>query len=152
MTFEELLLEIGKEWPSPMLAFALLLGLSMFLLRTKTKMTEFKDADGKKIQEQLRELLEKYGSNDFVCFAGFIPNITIGQQFLVRIEPQGYTFLTEYLFRPRFKYALLYQYRNRGKPQKIGNYTDLEKMVNDYIKVKKDFQVKEKLQKMGEDF
>lgn len=127
MTFEGLMLELGKEWPTPMIAFAVLLGLSMFLLRTKTKMTEFKDADGKKIQEQLRELLAKYGSNDFVCFAGFTPWITIGQQFVVRIDTQGYTFLTEYLFRPRFKYALLYQYRNRGKPQKIGNYTDLEK-------------------------
>ena len=152
MTFEEFWLQLGKEWPTPMLYVALLLGLSMVLLRMKTKMTEFKDADGKKIQEQLREVLQKYGNNDFVCFAGFTPWITIGQQFVVRIEPQGYTFLTEYLFRPRFKYALLYQYKNRGKPQKIGNYTDLEKMVNDYIKVKKDFQVKEKLQKMGEDF
>lgn len=127
MTFEGLMLEIGKEWPTPMIAFAVLLGLSMFLLRMKTKMTEFKDEDGKKIQEQLRELLAKYGNNDFVCFPGITPWMTIGQQFVVRIEPQGYAFLTEYLFRPRFKYALLYQYRNRGKPQKIGNYTDLEK-------------------------
>lgn len=132
--------------------FNLKIGLSMFILRMKTKMIEVKDADGKKIQEQLRELLEKYGNNDFVCFAGFTPWITIGQQFVVRIEPQWYAFLTEYLFRPRFKYALVYYYRNRGKGQKIGVYTDLEKLVNDYVKVKKDFQVKEKLQKMDEDF
>ena len=112
----------------------------------------FKDADGKKIQEQLRELLEKYGNNDFVCFAGSIPWVMIGQQFVVRIEPLGYAFLTEYLFRPRFKYALGFHYKNRGKGQKIGVYTDLEKLVHDYVQVKKDFQVKEKLQKMDEDF
>ena len=113
-------------------------------------MIEVKDADGKKIQEQLRELLEKYGNNDFVCFAGFTPWITIGKQFVVRIETQGYAFLTEYWFRPRFKYVLVYHH-SRGQ-QKIGVYTDLEKLVNDYIIVKKDFQVKEKLQKMDEDF
>ena len=62
MTFEEFMLELGKEWPTPLLCFVLLIGLSMFLLRMKTKMTEFKDADGKKIQDQLRELLEKYGN------------------------------------------------------------------------------------------
>lgn len=150
MTFEVFMLELGKEWPTPLLAFALLIGLRMFLLRMKTKMTEFKDYDGKKIQEQLRELLEKYGNNDFVCFDGFTHWVMIGQQFAVRIEPQGYTFLTEYWFRPRFKYALVYHH-SRGQ-QKIGVYTDLEKLVNDYVKVKKDFQVKEKLQKMDEDF
>lgn len=101
-------------------------------------MTEVKDADGKKIQEQLRELLEKYGNNDFVCFAGFAPWITIGQQFVVMIYPQGY--------------ALVYNYKNRGQEQIIGVYTDLEKLVHDYVQVKKDFQVKEKLQKMDEDF
>lgn len=152
MTFEEFILDIGKEFPTPLLAFVVLIGLSMFLLRMKTKKTEFKDADGKKVQEQLRELLEKYGNNDFVCFAGFTPWITIGQQFVVRVEPQGYAFLTEYLFRPRFKYVLVYHYKNRGQGQKIGVYTDLEKLVNDYVIVKKDFQVKEKLQKMDEDF
>ena len=152
MTFEEFILDIVKEIPTPLLAVVVLLGLSLFLLRMKTKRTEFNDADGKKIQEQLRELLEKYGNNDFVCFAGFTPWITIGQQFVVRVEPQGYAFLTEYLFRPRFKYVLVYHYKNRGQGQKIGVYTDLEKLVNDYVKVKKDFQVKEKLQKMDEDF
>lgn len=152
MTFEEFMLEIGKEWPTPLLCFALLIGLSMFLLRMKTKMVDFKDADGKKIQEQLRELLVKYGNNDVVCFDGFTPWITIGKQYVVRIEPQGYAFLTEYLFRPRFKYALVYQYRNRGKGQTICVYTNLEKLVHDYVKVKKDFQVKEKLHKMDEDF
>ena len=152
MTFEEFMLELVKEFPTPLLAFVLLIGLSIFLLRMKTKMTEVKDADGKKIQEQLRELLEKYGNNDFVCFAGSIPWVMIGQQFVVRIEPHGYAFLTEYLFRPRFKYVLGFHYKNRGKGQKIGVYTDLEKLVHDYVKVKKDFQVKEKLQKMDEDF
>jgi len=150
MTFDGFMLELGKEWPTPLLCFVLLIGLSMFLLRMKTKMTEFKDADGKKIQEQLRELLEKYGNNDFVCFDGFTPWVTIGQQYVIRIEPQGYAFLTEYLFRPRFKYVLVYHH-SRGQ-QKIGVYTDLEKLVHDYVKVKKDFQVKEKLQKMDEDF
>ena len=76
----------------------------------------------------------------------------IGQQFVVKISAQGYAFLTEYLFRPRFKYALVYHYRNSVRRQKIGVYTDLEKLVNDYIKVKKDFQEKEKLQKLQEDF
>ena len=152
MTFENLMLELGKEWPTQMIAFALLIGLSMFLLRMKTKMTEFKDDDGKKIQEQLRLLLAKYGNNDFVCFAIFTNWVNIGQQFLVRVEPQGYAFLTEYLFRPRFKYALVYHYNNRGKGQKIGVYTDLEKLVKDYVAVKKDFQEKEKLQKLQEDF
>lgn len=150
MTFEEFMLELGKEWPPPLLVVALLIGLSMFLLRMKTKMNEFKDDDGKKIQEQLSELLVKYGNNDFVCFPGLTPWIMIGKQYVVRIEPQGYTFLTEYWFRPRFKYALVYHH-SRGQ-QKIGVYTDLEKLVNDYVKVKKDFQVKEKLQKMDEDF
>ena len=153
MTFEEFMLELGKGLQTLLLFFILFIRICMFLLRRmKTKMTEFKDADGKKIQEQLRELLEKYGNNDFVCFAGFTPWITIGQQFVVMIEPQWYAFLTEYWFRPRFKYALVYYYRNRGKGQKIGVYTNLEKLVNDYVKVKKDFQVKEKLQKMDEDF
>ena len=152
MTFEGFMLELGKEWPTPLLFFVLFIGFCMFLLRMKTKMTEVKDADGKKIQEQLRELLEKYGNNDFVCFDGFTPWVTIGQQFVVRIEAQGYAFLTEYLFRPRFKYALVYYYRNRGKGQKIGVYTDMEKLVHDYVKVKKDFQEKEKLQKLQKDF
>ena len=152
MTFEEFMLELGKEWPTPLLAVILLIGLSMFLMRMKTRMTELKDADGKKIQDQLRELLEKYGNNDFVCFGVFTNWVTIGQQYLVRIEPQGYAFLTEYLFRPRFKYVLVYHYKNRGKGQKLGVYTDLEKLVHDYVQVKKDFQVNEKLQKMNEDF
>ena len=85
MTFEEFMLELGKEWPTPLLAVVLLIGLSMVLLRMKTRMTELKDADGKKIQEQLRELLEKYGNNDFVCFGVFTNWVTIGQQYLVRI-------------------------------------------------------------------
>ena len=152
MTFEEFMLELGKEFPTPLLAFVLFIGLSMFLLRMKTKMADFKDVDGKKIQEQLIELLKKYGNNDLVCFAVFTNWVSIGQQFLVRVEPQGYAFLTEYLFRPRFKYVLVYHYRNRGQGQKIGIYTDLEKLVHDYVKVKKDFQVKEKLHKMDEDF
>lgn len=152
MTFEEFMLELGKEWPTPLLCFVLLIVLSMFLLRMKTKMTEFKDADGKKIQEQLIELLKKYGSHDIVSFAIFTNWVYIGQQFLVRVEPQGYAFLTEYLFRPRFKYALFYHYKNRGQGQKLGVYTDLEKLVNDYVAVKKDFQEKEKLQKLQEDF
>ena len=152
MTFENLMLELGKEWPTQMIALALLFGFSMFMLRMKTKMTEFKDADGKKIQEQLRELLKKYGSHDIVSFAIFTNWVNIGQQFLVRVEPQGYAFLTEYLFRPRFKYALFYHYKNRGKGQKLGVYTDLEKLVHDYVAVKKDFQEKEKLQKLQEDF
>jgi hypothetical protein len=150
MTFEEFMLELGKEWPTPLLFFVLFIGFCMFLLRMKTKMTEVKDADGKKIQEQLIELLKKYGNNDLVCFAGLTPWITIGQQFVVRFEPQGYAFLTEYWFRPRFKYVLVYHH-SRGQ-QKIGIYTDLEKLVHDYVKVKKDFQVKEKLHKMEEDF
>jgi len=150
MTFEEFMLELGKEWPTQMIALALLIGLSMFLLRMKTKMADFKNDDGKKIQEQLRELLAKYGNNDFVCFEGFTPWVTIGKQYVVRIEPQGYAFLTEYLFRPRFKYALVYHH-SRGQ-QKIGVYTDLEKLVKDYVIVKKDFQEKEKLQKLQEDF
>ena len=149
MTFEGFMLELGKEWPTHLLFFFLFFGLCMFLLRMKTKMTEIKDADGKKIQEQLRELLAKYGNNDFVCFT---PWVMIGQQFVVKISAQGYAFLTEYLFRPRFKYALVYHYRNSVRRQKIGVYTDLEKLVNDYIKVKKDFQEKEKLQKLQEDF
>lgn len=152
MTFEDLMLELGKEWPTQMIAFALLIGLSMFLLRMKTKMADFKNDDGKKIQEQLRELLKKYGSHDIVSFAIFTNWVNIGQQFLVRVEPQGYAFLTEYLFRPRFKYALVYHYKNRGKGQKLGVYTDLEKLVKDYVIVKKDFQEKEKLQKLQEDF
>lgn len=152
MTFENLMLELGKEWPTQMIAFALLIGLSMFLLRMKTKMADFKNDDGKKIQEQLRELLKKYGSHDIVSFAIFTNWVNIGQQFLVRVEPQGYAFLTEYLFRPRFKYALFYHYTNRGKGQKLGVYTDLEKLVKDYVIVKKDFQEKEKLQKLQEDF
>ena len=152
MTVEEFMVELGKEFPMSILLALLLIVICSFLLRMKTKMADFKDADGKKIQEQLIELLKKYGNNDLVCFAGFTPWITIGQQFLVRVEPQGYSFLTEYLFRPRFKYVLGYLYRNRGKAQKIGVYTDLEKLVHDYVKVKKDFQVKEKLHKMNEDF
>lgn len=92
MTFEEFMLELGKEFPTPLLAVVVLIGLSMFLLRMKTKMTEFKDDDGKKIQEQLRELLEKYGNNDLVCFAGFTPWITIGQQFVVRLSHRGIRF------------------------------------------------------------
>ena len=152
MTFEEFMLELGKEFPMPILFALLLIVICTFLLRMKTKMADFKDADGKKIQEQLIELLKKYGNNDLVCFAVFTNWVSIGQQFLVRVEPQGYSFLTEYLFRPRFKYVLVYHYRNRGQGQKIGVYTDLEKMVHDYVKVKKDFQVKEKLHKMNEDF
>ena len=54
MTFEEFMLELGKEWPTPLMAVVLLIGLSMVLLRMKTRMTELKEADGKKIQEQLR--------------------------------------------------------------------------------------------------
>lgn len=154
MTFEEFILELGKEWPTTLLVFAIFLGFTVFRLRMKTKMTEFKDADGKKIQEQLRELLAKYGNNDFVCLASFTPWVTIGKQlqFVVRIEPQGYAFLTEYMFRPRFKYALVYNYKNRVKGQIIGIYTDLEKLAHDYVKVKKDFQEKEKLHKVQEDF
>lgn len=152
MTFEEFMLELGKEWPTQLLAFALLFGLSMFLLRMKTKMADFKNDDGKKIQEQLIELLKKYGNNDLVCFTVFTTCVSIGQQFFVKVEPQGYAFLTEYLFRPRFKYALVYYYKNLGKGQKIGVYTDLEKLVKDYVTVKKDFQEKEKLQKLQEDF
>lgn len=153
MTFEGFMLELGKEWPTTLLVFAIFLGFTVFRLRMKTKMTEFKDADGKKIQEQLRELLAKYGNNDFVYLEGLTyPVITIGEQFVVRIEPQEYELLTEYLFRHRFKYALVYYYRNRGKGQKIGVYTDLEKLAHDYVKVKKDFQEKEKLQKVQEDF
>lgn len=114
-------------------------------------MTKVKDADGNKIKEQLRELLEKYGSHDFVCLVGLTcPFITIGRHFVVRIETQEYAFLTEYLFRPRFKYALVYNSTRRL--QKIGVHTDLEKLVHDYIKVKKDFQEQEKLQKINEDF
>lgn len=143
MTFEGFMLELGKEWQSILLGFR---------LRIKAKLVNFKDEDGKKIQEQLRELLTKYGNNDFVCFAVFTNWVSIGQDFLVRFEPQGYAFLTEYLFRPRFKYALFYLYKNRGQGQKINVYTDLEKLVNDYIKIKKDFQEKEKLQKLQEDF
>lgn len=150
MTFEEFMLELGKEFPTPLLAVVVLIGLSMFLLRMKTKKTEFKDDDGKKIQQQLSELLVKYGNNDFVSFTGFTPWITIGKQYVVRVEPQGYAFLTEYLFRPRFKYVLVYHH-SRGQ-QKIGVYTNLEKLVNDYIIVKKDFQVKEKLHKIDQDF
>jgi hypothetical protein len=152
MTFEGFMLELGKEWPTPLLFFVLFIGFCMFLLRMKTKMVDFKDADGKKIQEQLIELLKKYGSHDIVNFAIFTNWVNIGQQFLVRVEPQGYAFLTEYLFRPRFKYALFYHYTNRGKGQKLGVYTDLEKLVHDYVAVKKDFQEKEKLQKLQEDF
>ena len=153
MTFEEFMLELGKEWPTPLLFFVLFIGLCMFLLRMKTKMTEVKDADRKKIQEQLCELLETYGCNDFVCLEGLTyPVITIGQQYIVRIVPQEYVFLTKYLFRPRFKYALVYYYKNCDTVQKIGVYTDLEKLVNDYIKFKKDFQEQEKLLKMDEDF
>ena len=153
MTFEEFMLELGKEWPTPLLTLALLIGFSMFRFRIKTKMADFKDEDVKKIREQLCELLETYGCNDFVCLEGLTyPVITIWQQYIVRIVPQEYVFLTEYLFRPRFKYALVYHYRNSVRRQKIGVYTDLEKLVNDYIKVKKDFQEKEKLQKLQEDF
>ena len=116
-------------------------------------MADFKDDVGKKIREQLCELLETYGSNDFVCLEGLTyPVITIGQQYIIRIEPQEYKLLTEYLFRPRFKYALVYYYKNCDKGQKIGVYTDLEKLVNDYIKFKKYFQEQEKLLKLDEDF
>ena len=137
MTFEEFMLELGKEWQSILLGFAIFLGLTAFRLRIKAKWVNFKDEDGKKIQEQLRELLEKYGNSDVVGFAYFTPWVTIGEQFVVR---------------PRFKYALVYHYRNSVRRQKISVYTDLEKLVNDYIKVKKDFQEKEKLQKLQEDF
>lgn len=153
MTFEEFILELEKEWPTTLLVFAIFLGFTVFRLRMKTKMSEMLDADGKKIQEQLKELLKKYGNNDFVYLEGLTyPVITIGEQFVVRIEPQEYELLTEYLFRPRFKYALVYNYKNRVKGQIIGIYTDLEKLAHDYVKVKKDFQEKEKLQKVQEDF
>ena len=152
MTFEGFMLELGKEFPIQLIMLSIIFWLMIFISRMKTKMYTFDDKVGKKIQDQLKELLLKYGSNDFICFSGFVPWVTIGQQFLVRIEPQGYTFLTEYLFRPRYKFVLMYHYKNRGKSQKLGVYTDLEKLVHDYIKFKKEAQQQEKLQKLNEDF
>jgi hypothetical protein len=138
--------------PNSLIVFAFLMFLTGVIFKYKNDFVHLDDAEVEKIAWDLQCILDKY-TTDNIFHLKYTPYMKLDDRFSMRVEKCKYIFLIEYLFRKKYSFNLIYQDNpNMGKTKLIAKYDDLEKLAMDYIKLKKEYKVKDKLKNIESDF
>ena len=141
---------ILNEFPVSLIVFFIMTPLMIFITKIKHTLSQLEPKEIEKISNEFDEVLAKYTS-DKTQRGYFSPYLYINNNYIIKICKQEYSFLISYFVCKKYEFELLHKVHNR--PRKIvGTYNDIESLVLDYIKYKKEFNVKEKLQNLENDF
>ena len=138
------------EFPVSLIVFFVMTILMIFITKMKHTLSLLEPDEIENISKEIDEELAKYTS-DRIQHGYYSPYLVINDNYWIKICKKEYSFLISYFVCKKYEFELLHKvyYCHR---KIVGTYNDIESLVLDYIKYKKEFNVKEKLQNIENDF
>lgn len=138
------------EYPVSFIVFFVMTILMIFITKMKHTLSPLEPDEIENISNEIDEELAKYTS-DRIQHGYYSPYLVINDNYWIKIYKKEYSFLISYFVCKKYEFELLHKvYYSHRKI--VGTYNDIESLVLDYIKYKKEFNVKEKLQNLENDF
>ena len=122
----------------------------IFITKMKHTLSQLEPKEIEKISNEFDYELAKYTS-DKIQRGYFSPYLYINDNYDIKIFNQEYSFLISYFVCKKYEFKLLHKVQNSTR-EIVGTYNDIESLVLDYIKYKKEYNVKEKLRNLENDF
>ena len=141
---------ILNEFPVSFIVFFVMTALMIFITKMKHTLSQLEPYEIKNISNKIDEELAKYTS-DKIQHGYFSQYLYINDNYDIKICKQEYSFLISYFVCKKYEFKLLHKVQNSTR-EIVGTYNDIESLVLDYIKYKKEFNVKEKLRNLENDF
>lgn len=132
------------------IVFFVMTTLMIFITKMKHTLSQLEPEEIEKISNEIDKELAKYTS-DRMQHGYFSPYLYINDNYDIKICKQEYSFLISYFVCKKYKFVLLHKVHNSTR-EIVGTYNDIKSLVLDYIKYKKEFNVKEKLRNLENDF